>query len=173
MSLKFTKLIPMVSHRVLLFIATAAWAIAGIILMIRGWSGVTGAGIEFVVKIIGSYLGGIAFYLIMFKKISNKNVSRIFNNSEPKLPFYAFFNAKGYVMMILMISLGITVRKAELVPFEYLALFYITMGTPLFMSAFKYLYYAVVYKRDDEKVREVNEVISEKLKVETPPSKNR
>lgn len=148
MSFKFSNLIPLVSHRVLLFIATVAWAIAGIMLMIRGWSGITGAGIEFVVKIIGGYLGGVAFYLVMFKKISNKNVSRIINNSKPKLPFYAFFNAKGFIMMVVMISLGVTVRKAELIPFEYLALFYITMGTPLFLSAFKFLYYAVVYKKE-------------------------
>ena len=169
MSLKF---IPLVSHRVLLFIATAAWAIAGIMLMIRGWSGVTGTEVEFLVKIVGSYLGGMAFYLVIFKKISNKNVSRIFNNSEPKLPFYAFFNTKGFIMMVVMISLGVSVRKAELVPFEYLALFYIVMGTPLFLSAFKFLYYAVVYKKDEE-VSEVKEVISEKLKVKNSPSKNR
>ncbi len=145
MSFQFSNIIPMVSHRVLLFIATAVWAMAGIMLMMRGWSGITGTGIEFIVKIIGAYIAGLAFYLVMFKRISNKNVSRIFYNPKPKLPFYSFFNAKGYIMMTVMISLGVTVRKTELVPFEYLALFYITMGTPLFLSAFKYLYYAVVY----------------------------
>ncbi len=148
MSFDFSKLIPTVSHRVLLFIATAVWAMAGIMLMLRGWSGITGTGVDFVVKMVGSYIGGVAFYLVMFKKISNKNVSRIVNNSKPKLPFYSFFNLKGYIMMTVMISLGVTVRKAELVPFEYLALFYITMGTPLFLSAIKYLYYAVVYKKE-------------------------
>ncbi len=147
MSFKFSNIIPMVSHRVLLFIATAVWAMAGIMLMMRGWSGISGSGVEFLVKILGSYLAGVAFYLLMFKKISSKNVGRILNNPKPKLPFYSFFNAKGYIMMTLMMSLGITVRKAELIPFEYLALFYITMGTPLFLSAFKYLYYAVVYKK--------------------------
>lgn len=156
MSFRFSNLIPTVSHRVLLFIATAVWAMAGIMLMVRGWSGLTGTGVEFLVKIIGSYLGGIAFYLVMFKKISSKNVERILNSPKPKLPFYAFFNAKGYIMMTVMMSLGITVRKAELVPFEYLALFYITMGTPLFLSAFKYLYYAVVYKSEVKEVKEVS-----------------
>ncbi len=149
MSFKFSKLIPLVSHQVLLFIATAVWAMAGIMLMIRGWGGVTGNQSALIVKIPGSYVGGIAFYWFMFRKISDKNVSRIYNNSKPKLPFYAFFNAKGYIMMTVMISLGVAVRKAALVPFEYLALFYITMGTPLFLSAFKYLYYAVIYKKDD------------------------
>ena len=150
MSLQLSKLIPSVSHRFLLSISTAIWGMAGIMLMMRGWSGISGSGVEFFVKILGSYLAGVAFYLVMFKKISSKNVSRILNSSKQKLPFYAFFNTKGYIMMTVMISLGVTVRKAELVPFEYLALFYITMGTPLFISAFKYLYYAAVYKKNVE-----------------------
>jgi hypothetical protein len=42
-------------------------------------------------------------------------------------------------MITFMITTGILSRKLGIVPVEYLALFYFTMGTPLLISAFKFL----------------------------------
>jgi len=47
----------------------------------------------------------------------------------------------------LMISMGITLRKTGIVPLEYLSLFYVAMGTPLLMSAFRFYYNGINYKK--------------------------
>jgi len=51
-------------------------------------------------------------------------------------------------MMTLMIGLGITMRKTGLVPFEYLTVFYVTMGIPLLVSSFKFLYKGIVFNKN-------------------------
>jgi hypothetical protein len=44
--------------------------------------------------------------------------------------------------MTLMISFGVTLRLSGIVPLNYLSLFYVAMGIPLFMSAIRFYYYA-------------------------------
>ena len=48
-----------------------------------------------------------------------------------------------------MISLCIAVRKTGIVPFEYLAVFYITMGIPLLVSAFKFLHSGIFFDKSE------------------------
>lgn len=54
-------------------------------------------------------------------------------------------------MMLLMISMGITLRASGIVPLEYLAVLYGTMGVPLTMSAFRFYYYGFRYQLGVEK----------------------
>jgi len=43
-------------------------------------------------------------------------------------------------------GLGITLRITGFVSPIYLSLFYIAMGTPLFMSAFRFYFYGIFYQ---------------------------
>ena len=133
-------IIPHISNRSLLFVASSVWAFAGGMLIFRGVNGLFDFPAYIILKLIIALAGGTAFYLFLFAKISDKYVKRIINLQERKVPFYSFFNLRGYIMMTLMITLGIAVRKTGIVPFEYLAVFYITMGMPLLISAFKFLH---------------------------------
>ncbi len=140
--------IPHISNRALLFVAFLVWTFAGGMLIYRGIIGIVEFPAFIVIKLIVALLLGTAFYWFMFTKISNKYVTRIINMQEEKVPFYAFFNLRGYIMMTLMIGLGITMRKTGLVPFEYLTVFYVTMGIPLLVSSFKFLYKGIVFNKN-------------------------
>lgn len=144
---KFFAFIPHVSSRGLMFCATVLWTFAGAMLLIRGIYGVIDFPSFLVFKLFIALVFGAVFYLFLFDKISNKHIARISSMSEKRIPFYAFFNLRSYFMMVLMISMGITIRKTGLIPFEYLAVFYIVMGIPLFVSALKFLYYAVNFNK--------------------------
>ena len=141
------KFVPHISNQALLFVAAAVWTFAGGMLICRGIAGIIEYPNYYQFKIILALTGAAVFYLLLFTRISNKYVKRIIDLQDQKAPFYSFFNLRGYIMMTLMITLGITVRKTGIVPFEYLAVFYVTMGTPLLVSAFKFLYTGITFKK--------------------------
>ena len=62
-----------------------------------------------------------SYYVFMFSRISNKHVKRISNMEPDKIPFYAFFNKRSYLMMFSMIGLGISLRLTGWIPLEYLS----------------------------------------------------
>lgn len=141
------KFVPHISNQALLFVAAAVWAFAGGMLISRGIAGIIEYPNYYQFKIILALTGGAAFYLLLFTRITSKYVKRIIGLQNRKVPFYSFFNLRGYIMMTLMITLGITIRRTGMIPFEYLAVFYVTMGTPLLVSAFKFLYTGITFKK--------------------------
>ena len=48
--------------------------------------------------------------------------------------------------MSIMISSGIILRTSGIVPPMYLSVLYLTMGVPLFLSAFRFYYFGIFYK---------------------------
>ena len=115
---------------------------AGIMLIYRGASVVVETPSSSFLKFLIGALGGFLFYFVLFRNISLKHILRIKNTPTESAAFYSFFNRKSYIMMISMISLGILLRKSGLIPMEYLAVFYICMGTPLFISSLRFFYHA-------------------------------
>lgn len=133
---------PGISKRYLLLVAAFVWTFAGGMLLFRGFFVLkfNSAGID--LEESGSILAGILFYKFMFSAISSKHINRILNIQIEKPCFFSFFNWRSYLLMTLMITAGITLRLSGIVPLNYLSLFYIAMGTPLFMSAIRFYYYA-------------------------------
>jgi len=132
-SIKFS-----VSKRTLLFEAAIIWTFAGGMLLFRGSSMLEASSGFSWFKIIGCICGGLIFFVLIFLKISRKHVYRIVNLNGDRHLFYEFFNSKSYLMMIVMISLGLFLRKSSIVPIASLSLAYITMGIPLLFSSFRF-----------------------------------
>jgi hypothetical protein len=136
---------PGVSRRILLFIAALVWTFAGGMLLTKG---VMMMGIQtdfFFVRIIVSLIGGSLFYAILFSKISNKHIARIIRLKNDRPCMFSFFNFRSYLMMTLMISMGVFLRKSGVVEPFYLSVLYVTMGIPLFVSAFRFYYSGIYY----------------------------
>ncbi|MDD3078605.1 MAG: hypothetical protein PHH37_05835 [Paludibacter sp.] len=138
-SINIQKIIPHTNTKGLLLIASGVWAFAGGMLLTRGFYGLFGISSNIYIESAISLISGLFFYRFMFSKISAKHVKRIKSITHTSIPFYAFFNTKSYIMMFSMIGLGITLRLTGLVPIEYLSDFYVTMGTPLLISSFRFL----------------------------------
>ena len=102
--------IPHVGHTNLLYIASVVWFFAGGMLLYRGFMGVMIHSEFLLPKVVVALFLGLVFYNLMFKKISKKHITRIEGLKNKKHPFYAFFNLRSYLMMIFMISMGITIR---------------------------------------------------------------
>jgi hypothetical protein len=137
---------PSINKRYLLFVAAAVWTFAGGMLLFRGFSMVFKLK-HLILVLIFSSIGGVLFYLLLFSKISLKHTRRIINLKIEKPCLFSFFNYKSYILMIIMISSGILVRKSGILAPDYLSLIYITMGIPLFFSSFRFYYNGFNYKQ--------------------------
>ena len=136
----FETLTPRIQKTYLLLVAAVVWTFAGSMLLYRGFSFLMDYQHFLVVKIAGSAIGGLIFLKLLFFKISGKHVLRIQNLPHDRPCLFSFFNLKSYMMMIIMITSGITLRKTGVISPEYLSLIYLMMGIPLLMSSFRFYY---------------------------------
>lgn len=140
---------PGVPRRWLLMLAGVLWTVGGGMLIIRGVIGLIPHESNAYIEIPLGFLAGLVFYLVLFKRISKKHVNRILALKPSKPCMFSFFDVRGYIMMTIMISAGITLRKLNLVDPEILYTFYVCMGVPLLLSAIKFYYNWYIYNNSD------------------------
>ncbi len=80
--------------------------------------------------------GGIAVYRFGFSRIAKKNIARILKKSE-NVCFFAFQAWKSYLLVIIMMSFGYTLRHLH-TPRIFLAVIYAAVGTGLALSSSLY-----------------------------------
>jgi hypothetical protein len=134
------KIKPGVQKRTLLLIAGCAWSIAGGILISRSLIHLIGVNHLLTMELGIGIVFGSFFYLLLFARISKKHITRI-NLIEIDNPcFFSFFNFRSYLLMAIMISGGITLRLSGLVNPEIIYTFFLCMGIPLLVSAWRFFY---------------------------------
>jgi hypothetical protein len=131
---------PGVPKRYLLLMAAFAWTAGGSILGVRGVLWLAANESFFTIHVAIAFLLGLGFFQLVFSKVSLKHIRRIHAIEIVRPSLFAFFDLKGYVMMIGMISLGVFLRSSKLVNPEILYNFYVLMGTPLLVSALRFYY---------------------------------
>lgn len=137
---------PGASKRQLLFTAAIAWTFAGGVLLYKGFSLIDSTTTYLGFKIAASITGGALFYWLLFAKLSLKHTNRIVKLTLDRPCMFSFFNFRSYLLMTIMITSGILLRKFGVIPPQYLLMVYITMGIPLFLSSFRFYYYGIYYK---------------------------
>jgi hypothetical protein len=138
LSLILNKYKPKIKKKYLLFIAAFAWTIAGTMLLYRGILMSSLITNMLILKLTISLIFGIIFYLKMFTKISLKHINRIKNLKIDYPCLFSFFNIRSYFLMVIMILMGVSLRKLAFIPITYLSLFYIMMSVPLLFSAIRF-----------------------------------
>jgi len=134
------KIKPGVPRRSLLLIAGCAWSMAGGILIFRSLSHLISVNHHLAMEIGIGFVFGSLFYILLFARISKKHITRI-NLIEIDNPcFFSFFNFRSYLLMAIMISGGITLRLSGLVNTEIIYTFFLCMGIPLLVSAWRFFY---------------------------------
>ena len=131
---------PGVSKRSLLFVAGCVWTIAGGILITRGLIKVIASNHYLLPELIIAAIVGIIFYIVLFSRISSKHITRITLIKVEDPCFFSFFNFRSYFMMAIMISGGITLRKLNVINPDILYSFFLAMGLPLLISAYRFFF---------------------------------
>lgn len=148
--IKFLK--PQIPKRYLLFVAALMWTVAGGVLFFRACAVLYSSADSPYAEVLACITAGLLFYYFVFSKISQKHIVRIVKMPVEQPSVFAFFNAKSYLMMLVMIGMGVTLRATGIIPAPYLALLYGTMAVPLTMSAFRFYYYGFRYRLAVEKL---------------------
>ncbi|MBL7138754.1 MAG: hypothetical protein ISS17_08275 [Bacteroidales bacterium] len=128
---------PGIPKRHLLLIATAVWLFAGGFLLYRGIRMLPESSYLWL-KLSLSLVIGLLFFHILFLRVSFRHIVRIRSLEILRPCIFSFFDWKSYLLMTVMIASGILVRKSGWFSLEWVALFYITMATPLLLSAVRF-----------------------------------
>ena len=136
---------PGIPKRYLLFLAAIAWTCAGSILLFKGIAIIVHFRYFSWLRVSLSTFAGVLFYFLLFSKLSLNHANRIIR-LKYKLPcMFSFFNFRSYLIMAVMITSGILLRRSGIISPQHLSTFYIVMGIPLLLSAFRLYYYGIFY----------------------------
>lgn len=129
----------------LLLIAGIVWMIAGFNILNIGFQ----SYVHYVnlVNVVISILIFLAFWFMVFSKLVIKHKARIYKYKERLQFILNFFDKKSYIIMIVMMSGGITIRMLHLLPEEVIAVFYSGLGCAIFISGIRFTYHFLLYNR--------------------------
>lgn len=139
-----------VKKRTLLAVAGCVWLIAGYNVAYLGVLAYMGLGGVKLTQALLSLLVFVAFGT-MFFKMSMKHTRRIKGYREEYRPVWHFFDLKGYIIMAIMMSGGMWLRSAGLVPETFIAVFYTGLGSALALAGLMFWLMFALYHRKKEK----------------------
>lgn len=130
-----------VNKRVLLVTAGLVWIIAGANILRIGIVTWMDSTQEWMFKIGEATIVFLLFFVFVFKRLYYKHTRRIEQKKEEKNCPFSFFDVKGWVIMVLMISLGITIRSFHLLPDSFISVFYTGLSIALILTGILFLRY--------------------------------
>ena len=113
----------------LFFTAGILWLIAGVNILRIGVGALQGSASAWLLA-AGALVIFIGFAM-MFMKIVQKHKKRILGYPQEKNSIFLCFDRKGYLLMLFMMTLGIVLRKSNLFPAVFFAMFYSGLGAAL------------------------------------------
>ncbi|MBS0010004.1 MAG: hypothetical protein KFF49_01245 [Bacteroidales bacterium] len=129
---------PAVKSKYLILISGLMWTGIGIMLISLALSWL----IEYEydknwIYIICGIIMALIIHHFGFLKIVDKNLGRI-KSLDPKTCVFAFMSWKSYMLVIIMIAMGILLRRSP-IPRNLLSIIYIGIGLALVLSSIRYL----------------------------------
>lgn len=82
--------------------------------------------------------GVLVAFLLMFRGFVNRYTDRILNFPTLRKSLLAFFDLKGYVLIIFMMGLGVSLKYIPFLPVQFFAAFYPGLGTALAISGIRF-----------------------------------
>jgi hypothetical protein len=127
---------PAVPKNVLLVFAGVMWCCVGIMLTVMAVHWLYDyEGNPWLFGIAG-FIAALIIHHFGFLKIVDKNLGRI--SQLPGKPcVFSFISWKSYITIIIMVTLGITLRHSSIQK-QYLSLIYLGIGVALFLSSIRY-----------------------------------
>lgn len=151
------KIKPTVPKRILFYEAAFVWGFAASRILMIGFTDILSNTQSYWINVLLGLVGFYFFFKYVFYKMYLKHTKRIINSESDRLFVLSFFDTKGFTIMAFMITFGITLRKLNVVPSQYMGTFYISLGLSLLSAALSFLYSGVKY--EDMKVKYCNEEI--------------
>lgn len=130
-----TKYNPAVKKEYLLLPAGFMWMGVGVMLSLLAIVWLVPVRNHLLLEVSG-LISGLIIYRFGFVKLARRNVSRI-EALPGKRCFFSFMTLKSYLLVIFMMTLGITLRHSS-IPKEWLSVLYNGIGIGLGLSSLTY-----------------------------------
>ncbi|OUQ55286.1 hypothetical protein B5E58_12505 [Tyzzerella sp. An114] len=121
-----------VKRNTLLLLACLVWSLAGFNILSIGI--MTYIGYLSIINLLLSVLVFTVFQIFIFGKLVKKHTARINAYLEERHFFLKFFDGKSFIIMAVMITGGIGLRKSGIAPEEFIAVFYTGLGASLMLA---------------------------------------
>lgn len=131
----FDRYKPAVSKRVLCFTGAALWAFAAYRVLKITFRAISLTDVPAWIVVISGLLGLYIFFSLVFKKVTRRNVQRIYALKSEKPCIFAFIGWKTYLIIFFMIGLSVLVEQFKLMPDWIEGIFFIALGGSLLLSA--------------------------------------
>lgn len=133
----------MVKKRYLLLIASLVWLFAGLKVLSLGLEAYKTNFTA--LNVLLSIAVFIIFWLMVFNRLVNKHTVRIKAYTEERRYFWNFFDLKSFIIMAIMMTGGILIRKYSLLGVNFIAFFYTGIGAALSLAGLKFMYNFIKY----------------------------
>ena len=130
-----------VNRQILLIIAGTVWIIAGGNILRIGIVTWMNNSHDWMFKIGEATIVFLLFFVLIFKRLYYKHTRRIEQKKETRNGPFSFFDVKSWIIMIFMISLGITIRSFHLLPESFISVFYTGLSIALILTGILFIRY--------------------------------
>ena len=128
----------MISRRYSYILSAAIWAIPGINMTIKGVEAYMLMSHDDLWWLMLITAVVTAFFFIIFCRVSRKYSERIASLPD-RVMIWQIFPPKGWVLLVFMMGLGITLKYCPAVPMSFTASFYSGLGPMLIVAALRFL----------------------------------
>lgn len=130
-----------VNKQILLITAGTVWIIAGANILRIGIVTWLNSSQEWMFKIGEATVVFLLFFILIFRRLYYKHTRRIEEKKETCNCPFSFFDVKSWIVMIFMISLGITIRSLRLLPDSFISVFYTGLSIALILTGILFIRY--------------------------------
>ena len=118
-------------------VAAVIWGIPGITITLKGISAYGKQPSENLWWLLLITASVLAAFFMMFRRIVNRYCGRI-ASLPAKVKVWQTFPARGWILIVFMMGLGITLKYITGIPSAFTASFYSGLGPMLVISAFRF-----------------------------------
>lgn len=130
-----------VNRQMLLIIAGTVWIVAGGNILRIGVMTWMNSSQNWMFKIGEATIVFLLFFVLVFKRLYYKHTRRIDQKNEHHNCPFSFFDVKSWIIMIFMITLGITIRSFCLLPDSFISVFYTGLSIALILTGVLFIRY--------------------------------
>lgn len=130
-----------VSKQVLLVTAGIVWIVAGANILRIGIVTWRESSHEWLFKVAEATVVFLLFFIFVFRKLYYKHTRRIERKANERNCPFGFFDAKSWIVMVVMISAGITIRVFGLLPDSFISVFYTGLSLALIFTGVLFVRY--------------------------------
>lgn len=138
---------PSIPKKWLLFISGIIWFFACAFLIKKGTIYIYYYSHHLLFNVGLGFLSGLLFFSFIFYKVAKKHVNSIIKLDCEKPGIFSYRGINDYFIIAFMIITGLLLWKFQFINTLSLNIFYICMGTALFISSLIFFYHLLFYKK--------------------------